>query len=42
MSLARYLAKKNPAEARKLLQPLVPQPGVSEEALTLLGQIGTQ
>jgi predicted negative regulator of RcsB-dependent stress response len=43
MSLARYLAKKNPAEARKLLKALVPETGtVSEEALTLLGQIGTQ
>jgi predicted negative regulator of RcsB-dependent stress response len=43
ISLARYLAKKNPGEARKLLKPLVPETGaVSQEAVTLLSQIGTQ
>jgi predicted negative regulator of RcsB-dependent stress response len=43
ISLARYLAKKNPAEARKLLKPLVTETGaVSQEAVSLLGQMGTQ
>lgn len=43
ISLARYLAKKNPTEARKLLQPLVTQnSGAGREALTLLHDIGPQ
>ncbi len=43
ISLARYLANKNPAEARKLLKPLETETGaVSQEAITLLSQIGTQ
>jgi predicted negative regulator of RcsB-dependent stress response len=43
ISLARYLMKKNPAEARKLLDPLKSQTGgVSQEVITLLGQIATQ
>lgn len=43
ISLARYLMKKNPAEARKLLEPLKSQTGgVSQEVITLLGQIATQ
>jgi hypothetical protein len=42
-SLARYLAKKNPAEATKLLKPLVAQTGaVSREALTMLHDLGPQ
>ncbi len=39
--LARYLAIKKPAEARKLLDPLRSQPGsVGQVALTILGEIG--
>lgn len=38
--LARYLAIKKPAEARKLLDPLRTQPGaVGQVALTILGEI---
>jgi predicted negative regulator of RcsB-dependent stress response len=40
ISLARFLAPKKPAEARKLLEPLRTVPGsVSQIALTLLGEI---
>ncbi|HYP08359.1 MAG TPA: tetratricopeptide repeat protein [Bryobacteraceae bacterium] len=40
ITLARLLAKKNPAEARKLLEPLRAERGpVSRAAITLLGEI---
>jgi predicted negative regulator of RcsB-dependent stress response len=40
ITLARYLAIKKPAEARKLLDPLRTQPGaVSEVVLTMLGEM---
>jgi predicted negative regulator of RcsB-dependent stress response len=40
LSLARFLAPKKPAEARKLLEPLRTQPGaVSQIALTLIGEL---
>jgi hypothetical protein len=40
ITLARYLAIKKPAEARKLLDPLRSQPGaVGQIALTMLGEI---
>jgi len=43
ISLARYLAPKKPAEARKLLDPLRSQPGnVSQVALTLIGELPPQ
>jgi tetratricopeptide (TPR) repeat protein len=41
ISLARLLSKRNPAEARKLLEPLRAETGaVSRAAITLLGEIG--
>jgi predicted negative regulator of RcsB-dependent stress response len=41
--LARYLAPKKPAEARKLLDPLRTAPGgVSQAALTLIGELPSQ
>jgi predicted negative regulator of RcsB-dependent stress response len=41
--LARYLAPKKPAEARKLLDPLRTAPGgVSQAALTLIGEMPPQ
>jgi predicted negative regulator of RcsB-dependent stress response len=41
--LARYLAPKKPAEARKLLDPLRTQPGaVSQSALSLIGEMPPQ
>jgi predicted negative regulator of RcsB-dependent stress response len=40
ITLARYLAVKKPAEARKLLEPLRSQPGsVGQIALTALGEM---
>ncbi len=43
ITLARYLMLKNPAEARKLLDPLRSQPGgVGQVALTLYGQLPPQ
>jgi len=43
ISLARFLAPKKPAEARKLLEPLRTQPGaVSQVALTLIGELPPQ
>jgi hypothetical protein len=40
ITLARYLANKKPAEARKLLEPLRSQPGsVGQIALTILGEM---
>jgi predicted negative regulator of RcsB-dependent stress response len=43
ISLARFLAAKKPAEARKLLEPLRSQPGaVSQVALTLIGELPPQ
>ena len=40
LRLARHLATKNPAEARKLVEPLQAQTGgVSEEALRLLSEL---
>jgi predicted Zn-dependent protease len=40
ISLARFLAPKKPAEARKLLEPLRTQPGaVSQVALSLIGEL---
>jgi TPR repeat protein len=40
ITLARYLAAKKPAEARKLLEPLRSQPGaVGQIALTVLGEM---
>ena len=40
VSLARFLAPKKPAEARKLLDPLRSRPGsVGQVALTLLGEL---
>jgi predicted negative regulator of RcsB-dependent stress response len=40
ITLARYLAVKKPAEARKLLEPLRSQPGaVGQIALTILGEM---
>jgi hypothetical protein len=40
ITLARYLALKKPAEARKLLDPLRSQPGaVGQVALTMLGEM---
>jgi predicted negative regulator of RcsB-dependent stress response len=40
ISLARFLAPKKPAEARKLLDPLRSQPGaVSQVALSLIGEL---
>jgi len=43
VSLARYLMTKNPAEARKLLEPLRSQPGgVGQVALSLYGQLPPQ
>ena len=40
ISLARFLAPKKPAEARKLLEPLRSQPGaVSQVALSLIGEL---
>jgi hypothetical protein len=40
ITLAKYLAPKKPAEARKLLDPLRTQPGqVGEVAITLLGEM---
>jgi predicted negative regulator of RcsB-dependent stress response len=43
ISLARFLANKKPAEARKLLEPLRSQPGaVSQVALTLIGELPPQ
>jgi len=43
ISLARFLAPKKPAEARKLLEPLRTQPGqVSQIALTMLGELPQQ
>jgi hypothetical protein len=40
ITLARYLAIKKPAEARKLLEPLRSQPGaVGQIALTMLGEM---
>jgi predicted negative regulator of RcsB-dependent stress response len=43
ISLARYLAPKKPAEARKLLEPLRSAPGaVSQIALTLIGELPQQ
>lgn len=41
LELAKMMAAKNPAEARKLLQPLLTQPGaVSRAAVAELGQLG--
>jgi predicted negative regulator of RcsB-dependent stress response len=43
ISLARFLAPKKPAEARKLLEPLRTQPGaVSQVALSLIGELPPQ
>jgi hypothetical protein len=43
VSLARFLAQKKPAEARRLLEPLRTRQGnVGEVALTLLGEIPQQ
>jgi hypothetical protein len=43
IALARFLAPKKPAEARKLLEPLRTQAGsVSQVALSLLGEIPAQ
>jgi len=43
IALARFLAPKKPAEARKLLEPLRTQPGaVSQVALTLIGELPPQ
>jgi predicted negative regulator of RcsB-dependent stress response len=43
ISLARAIAAKKPAEARKLLEPLRTQPGnVSQVALTLIGELPPQ
>jgi len=43
ISLARFLAPKKPAEARKLLEPLRTQVGqVSQIALTMLGELPQQ
>jgi hypothetical protein len=40
ISLARYLAQKKPAEARKLLEPLRTRPGsIGQVAITLLGEM---
>ncbi len=40
ITLAKYLANKKPAEARKLLEPLRTQPGpVGQIALTILGEM---
>jgi hypothetical protein len=40
ITLAKYLANKKPAEARKLLEPLRSQPGsVGQIALTILGEM---
>jgi hypothetical protein len=40
VSLARYLAPKKPAEARKLLEPLRTKPGsTGQVAITLLGEM---
>jgi predicted negative regulator of RcsB-dependent stress response len=40
IALARFLAPKKPAEARKLLEPLRTQPGaVSQIALSLIGEL---
>jgi len=40
ITLAKYLALKKPAEARKLLEPLRTEPGaVGQVALTILGEI---
>jgi len=40
ITLARYLALKKPAEAKKLLDPLRSQPGaVGQVALTMLGEM---
>jgi hypothetical protein len=40
ITLARLLAKSNPVEARKLLEPLRAERGpVSRAAITLLGEI---
>jgi hypothetical protein len=40
ITLARYLALKKPAEAKKLLEPLRSQPGaVGQTALTMLGEL---
>ena len=41
ISLARLLSKRNPAEARKLLEPLRSERGpVSRAAITMLGELG--
>jgi len=43
IALAKVLAKKNPAEARKLLEPLRAERGpVSRAALTALGEMSAQ
>jgi hypothetical protein len=43
ISLARYVARKNPAAARKLLEPLKTETGaVSQEVVTLLSQLPVQ
>jgi predicted negative regulator of RcsB-dependent stress response len=43
IALARFLAPKKPAEARKLLEPLRTQPGaVSQVALSLIGELPPQ
>ena len=43
ITLARYLAVRKPAEARKLLDPLRNQPGeVGQVALEVYGEIGAQ
>jgi len=43
IALARYLAPKKPAEARKLLEPLRTQPGaISQVALSLIGELPAQ
>jgi len=43
ISLARFLAAKKPAEARKLLDPLRSRPGnVGQTALSLMGELPSQ
>ena len=43
IALAKVLAKKNPAEARKLLEPLRAERGpVSRAALTALGEMSAR
>ena len=43
ITLARFLAPRKPAEARKLLEPLRTVPGaVSQVAISLIGEIGGQ